>query len=218
LIGEFGSVEGPGGNQSKAYWIQDAYNAIPQLPFIRGIIWFNDYAFEEPNSADFRVTTGTTSSQKSYTYVQSLPSGSGNWTNAYKQAIARPEYSSTLQSLEKATPPTTYCGNGEPQYEFPPFIIIGKNQTSDFSLIGMLYGQNQSLTLQLPGNSGITGNFLPPILEAPWDSTTATFQTSSSTPLGNVTATILGNGVPIATLQVIVVEHVSQVFFPLITR
>lgn len=218
IIAEFGSVEGPGGTQTKSYWIQDAYNAIPQYPFMRGIVWLNEHAFEDPNSGDFRVTTSTTGSQQSSTYVQPLPSGSGNWTNAYKEAIAKPEYSSTLQSLENATPPTTYCGNGEPQYKAPSLIILGKNQTTEFSFTGMNFDQGQTISLQLPLNSGITGNSSPTILEAPWGSTSITLQTSTSTPLGNITVVILGNGVPIATLQVIVVEKVSQAFFPLIRK
>lgn len=44
---------------SKAAWIRDAYSRAPSYPFLRVIQWFNDYAYADPNSADFRVTTST---------------------------------------------------------------------------------------------------------------------------------------------------------------
>jgi len=209
IIAEFASVEGPGGNQSKSYWIQDAYNRIPQHPFLRGAVWFNDYAFGSPNHADFRVTTST---------AQSLPSGTGGWTNAYRQAISKPVYSPTLQSLEDATPPSTYCGDGEAQYITPAWVIVQKNWSVNFNLTGLLYDQDLSLSLSVPTNSGITATINPNSLKAPWGSTTITIQTSLTTPIGHLPITIQGNGVDIASLQVYVLDRVYQGFIPIIRK
>jgi len=104
IIAEIGSVEGGGSVPTKAEWINVVYLGAPNYPFVRSVIWFNDYA---PNGADFRVTTG--SRESGYPNVSPLPAATGAWTNAYSTAIANPVYNSKLPSLSAATPPHPVC-------------------------------------------------------------------------------------------------------------
>ncbi|MGD8634202.1 MAG: hypothetical protein PVF85_11570, partial [Anaerolineales bacterium] len=113
IIAEIGSIEGNGTTLSKADWITDAYQRARNYPFLRGLVWFNDYAYES-SSTDFRVTTGTAreiedNPSLSPPQVNPLPSGTSAWTNAYEAAIADPIFTSTLPSLAEATPPHAIC-------------------------------------------------------------------------------------------------------------
>lgn len=114
IIAEIGSVEGVGGAASKAAWINDAYQKMPQFPFLRGVVWFNDYAYASPSGADFRVTSTAP--------VLPLPTGSNTWTDAYRQAISSADYAAVLPTLAQATPLSTYCGVNLNTHIFLPFI------------------------------------------------------------------------------------------------
>ncbi|MGB2897321.1 MAG: glycosyl hydrolase [Anaerolineales bacterium] len=105
IIAEVGSVEGNGTTLSKADWIAELYQRAPEYPFVRSVVWFNDFAGANPGLADFRVTTGTAASGS----VSQLPAATGTWTNAYSTAIADPVYTTTLPSLSAATPPHPIC-------------------------------------------------------------------------------------------------------------
>jgi hypothetical protein len=104
IIAEVGSVEGTGG-LTKADWISELYQKSLDYPFLRSIVWFNDYAQANPAYADFRVTTGTAVSGS----VSQLPAATGAWTNAYSTAITDPVYNSIFPSLSAATPPHPIC-------------------------------------------------------------------------------------------------------------
>jgi len=108
IIAEVGSVEGNGTTLSKAAWIGDLYARAPNYPFLRSIVWFNDYAQANPSFADFRVTTSS-AQLISPDSVNPLPSSTHAWTDAYSAAIAAPVYNSTLPSLAAATPPHPVC-------------------------------------------------------------------------------------------------------------
>ncbi len=105
IIAEIGTVEGGGSVPTKADWISDVYLDSPNYPFLRAIVWFNDYA---PNGADFRVTTSSREVNAPDS-VDPLPPATGVWTNAYSTAIANTMYNSTLPSLSAATPPHPVC-------------------------------------------------------------------------------------------------------------
>jgi beta-mannanase len=208
LLAEFGSVEGPGGDKTKAAWIADAYQKIPQYPFMRGVFWFND-----SGAVDFRVTTVTGSGTS--TSVYPLPTSTGTWTNSYKQAIANPIYNSSLLSIQEATPPTTYCGNGETVYTANPLVrMIEPGQNSAHNLIGMLFDQNVTLSAIFPPGSNLSGTFEKSVLSAPWDKTTLTIYSTGSTPLGSYYVPVQANGVTFATLQIQVVSDVYDLFLP----
>jgi hypothetical protein len=115
IIAEIGSIEGSGA-LTKAGWIADAYQGARNYPFVRSMVWFNDYAYENPADADFRVTTGA-----EWLYpdnVNPLPAATSAWTEAYAAAIADPIYTSSLPSLAAATPPHPICAE-----LFLPIII-----------------------------------------------------------------------------------------------
>ncbi len=104
IIHEFATVPGDGNSpQSKEQWIADAYLKAQNYIFLRGVVWFND--LDPGYSADFRITTSTYRDGS----VQSLPGGTGTWTDAYKNAVASAAYTSTLPSLAAATPSSTTC-------------------------------------------------------------------------------------------------------------
>jgi hypothetical protein len=104
IIAEIGTVEGGGAEPSKSEWISDVYLGAQSYPFVRAIVWFNDYA---PNGADFRITTSSRVS--GYPDVNPLPPSTNFWTDTYSAGIANPIYNSTLPSLAAATPAHTIC-------------------------------------------------------------------------------------------------------------
>lgn len=107
IIAEVGSVEGTGG-LTKAGWITDLYQRAPNYPFLRSVVWFNDYAGANPSLADFRVTTGSAATGSADS-VNPLPSSTHAWTNAYSAAVAGSIFNSALPSLGAATPSHVIC-------------------------------------------------------------------------------------------------------------
>jgi beta-mannanase len=112
VIAEIGSVEGGGAVPTKADWILDAYQKAENYPFLRSIVWFNDYAYANPSGADFRVTTGTAQDGS----VSSLPVGTNAWTNAYNQALSDITYVTDLPTLNDATPSQIFCNGAYATY------------------------------------------------------------------------------------------------------
>ncbi len=114
IVAELGSVDGGAAGTSKATWITDAYAQIPTYPFVRAVLWFNDYAYGNRTQADFRVTTGSADcvSGGGCSGVQPLPGAGANATQAYIQAVSNPSYTRILPSLADATPVSTVCGGG----------------------------------------------------------------------------------------------------------
>lgn len=55
IISEIGSSPSYGSN-SQPSWISDAITYLSTNPQIKGIVWFNDYAYSLPSGMDFRVT------------------------------------------------------------------------------------------------------------------------------------------------------------------
>lgn len=200
LITEIGSVEGA---SSKANWITDAYSKIPNFPFIRGVYWFNDYAYASRNRPDFRVTSGTSDAGG----VFPLPGGTNAWTNAYRNAIANPIYTETLPSLEAATPPTTYCQASGAQFTASPAeITLKPGESSIHTLTGIGYTSAQNLSVRVPSGSRISGSFSPASLPAPYGETVLTMTTSTATPPGIYPVVVQGNGVDLITIELTVYQ------------
>lgn len=209
LIHEVGSIDDGSGANSKAAWISDAYQQLPTYPFVRGVIWFNDYAFGNSAQADFRVTTSTGLSGA----VNPLPAGSGAWTNAYRTALAASVYSNVLPSLAASTPPAAYCGDGEAVFSVQPSIVlVTPGLGSVHTLTGLLYPDAVTPSLILP--PAFTGSVAPGTLPAPWGRATINLQTSSSTPLGTHTVTVQVGSVNLP-IQVRVLASVHRVYLPL---
>lgn len=196
LIAEIGSVEG---SSSKAGWIADTYSRLPNFPFVRGIFWFNDFAYGDPSRHDFRVTSGTTQAGDVY----SLPVGSNAWTDAYRNALSNPIYTSSLPSVEAATPPTTYCQSSGAQFSASPDeVTLKPGESSVHTITGVGYTSTQSLSLRAPAGSQITGSFSPTSLQAPFGETILTLSTSPATPTGVYSVAVQGNGLDLVTLQI----------------
>lgn len=211
ILAEFGSVEGFGASNSKASWITDAYSKIPQFPFLRGVIWHNDQG-----AVDFRVTTVTGSGTT--INVNPLPAGTGAWTNAYKQAISNSVYDSTLPTIEQATPPTVYCGDGEPFFTVSPEsanLSPGANSTHTFT--AMLFDQSMTLSLKVPPGNNISGSFSPNSIQPPWFSSTLIINTSQSTSMGIQQVVIQGNGVDLFTIN-LNINNLHLSYIPLIIK
>ena len=117
MIAEIGSVEGGGSVPTKADWILDAYSKMGSYPFLRAVVWFNDYAYASPSYADFRVTTSTAQDGS----VSPIPSGTNAWTNAYSTGISSATFTSVLPSLVDATPTNTICDYTE--FIYMPIIM-----------------------------------------------------------------------------------------------
>lgn len=203
LITEIGSVDGAG---SKASWIADAYSKIPTFPFVRGVYWFNDYAYASRSRPDFRVTSGTSDAGG----VFPLPSGSNTWTDAYRNAISNPIYTETLPSLEAATPPATYCQNSGAQFTVSPAeITLMPGEGSVHTITGIGYSSAQNLSLRAPAGSQISGSFNPANLQAPFGETTLNLTTSSTTPTGVYPVVVQGNGIDLVTIEVTIFQTYS---------
>jgi hypothetical protein len=212
IIAEIGTVDG---GPSKASWIDDAYNKILSYPFLRVVTWFNDYAYADPAEPDFRVTTGT----DDFGSVSPLPLGSGEWTNAYRQAISNPVYKSNLPSLQSVTPPRVYCGETTPVFEVNPSdILIEPGDSSRLVLTGLLYTNEQSLDLDFNSYSYFMGSTITPnVLFAPWGQAYINLKSSNSTPLGTYTiyVKIGSRSIPI---RIRVVAFVGRQYLPAIQK
>lgn len=203
LITEIGTVDGPG---SKANWITDTYSQLPNFPFLRGVYWFNDYAYASRGHPDFRVTSGTTDASG----VFPLPPGANSWTDAYRNAIASPIYTESLPSLETATPPATYCLTSGAEFTTSPAeVTLKPGEGSVHSITGVGYTGSQSLSLRVPPGSLISGSFQPASLPAPFGETTLSLTTSPSTPPAVYPVVIQGNGVDLITIEVTVHQTYS---------
>jgi hypothetical protein len=209
IIAEIGTVDGGGGDQSKVGWINETYSQAPNYPFLRGIVWFNDYAMADPSGPDFRVTA-----KSGDTGVASpLPAGSGAWTDAYKASISSSTYISSLPSLGEATPPRTYCGGGTGVTLKPSSKMLKPGESTNISVEAMLLDSDQSLSLSVPGGAGLKGSVSPQTLEAPWGSAAIKIETSSSTPEGTYNLT-LKTGQGDIPFQVTVSKKITYTYIP----
>jgi len=217
ILAEIGTVEGPGAPQNKASWIVQTYADVPAFPFVRSILWFNDYAGANPLDADFRATNTTPTGGG----IAPLPASGGAWTTAYRQAIASDYYSSSLPTLEEATPPDIYCGEGQAVLKVSPQeVMIGLNGplTVSSQITGMLIDQELTFTLQTPGGSLLSGSFQPPTISAPWGETMLTIHAEPETPIGVYQVAVMNQGVEIDRIDVHVVETLYRQYLPITSR
>lgn len=154
IIAEIGTAGRP---EQNADWITKSLEKIPSYPFLKGVVWFNDFAYEDINSADFRILN----------LDPNLPSVDARITIAYKNGINLPFYIKTLEPLSVATPPRVYCGNGDPIFEYPSTIILEPGETLSIRFTALAISKNVELTfLEIPPDFAISPQqyFLP----SPW--------------------------------------------------
>lgn len=173
IIAEIGSVDGPSDN-SKASWITDVYDELDEFPFVRGITWFNDFAYEQRGNADFRVTTGAQDCHNNggCSGVQPLPGAAGQLTtNAYLNGVRQSVYSNKLPSLAQATPPYTLCSGPTRQFSLDASTVnVGPDGTASVVVQGFLYSSQAQISAEMP--SGIRGMASPTTLAPPWGTST----------------------------------------------
>lgn len=106
IIAEVGSVQGSN-DTDKANWITDMYNRLSDYPNVRGVVWFDDFAYAQRGQPDFRITTGSADCAKyrDCEGVQALAGSAGQQaTNAYVTCVRKSTFTSKLPSLSQATP------------------------------------------------------------------------------------------------------------------
>ncbi len=173
IIAEIGSVAAKSSG-SKAEWISNLYDELEGFPFVRGVVWYNDYAFGRPDHADFRVTTGGQDCHDSggCTGVEPLPGAAGRQTtDAYISGVRRTIYSSQLVSLTRATPPAAWCPGQSQSFSLTPTVAyISPGRVAQVRIVGLLYPASAEVTLLLP--PGIRGVASPSTLLPPWGTST----------------------------------------------
>lgn len=214
IIAEIGSVEGSTSTPTKADWIRDAYQRAPTYPFLRAVQWFNDFAYADPNNADFRVTTSTAQNGK----VEPLPSVTQpSWTEAYRQAVASPIYTTTLPSLDRATPPGRYCGESH-FYLSPNFALMTPTDVTVIRLTGINYTSTVRITLDL--SDAFSATLSPEQVNPPWGVSAIRIQTRNALQ-GTYTLTVRVRGEGASgdlPAQIRVVNQVYRVLLPAIWR
>jgi hypothetical protein len=209
LMLEVGSVEGPGGTQTKAYWMQDMFTKLPKYPFMRGVVWFNDYAYATRGQPDFRITTSTADVGS----VQSL----SNWTSTYRSLVTGPAYVDQLPSVSQATPPRTICVLEDQVQISPRVAIVAPGGAVRFVVTGV--GLEESLTVTIEEIStqrlGLPTNTLT--LLPPWDSAEIRVQSYASTPLGTYHLIASAGGLSIP-LEVKVVSTIHRLHIPAVRQ
>lgn len=217
IIAEVGTVEGQPG---KANWVKDMYGKLPDYPFLRAVVWFNDYAFEDVNSADFRVVPYVSEEYPNnpginFTNPRMLNLDAGI-TNQYKASVAAPVYRSTLPSLKDATPPQTYCQTGNPQISVNrQSILVTRNSSTTLTITGSNLPSAQKITVSSPGDLQV--ELGDATLSSPSESQTVTIRANSNAPIKayQVNFTVSGKTIPVT---VHVVNRIYRLLLPSIRK
>ncbi len=221
IIIELGSIDGTRtGDGTKAGWILDAYQQIQEYPFVKGMLWFNDYDYSNPDGADFRVAGGSSQDPDPWHpgYAYPLPQDSGVWSQAYSTAVAPERFVDHVPSLDLITPPATYCGDG-PAIQVPDGILAAS--TFDTAVPLTLIGLTEDATIAITNlPQGVTATVSDSILQAPWDSTHITLEVSESVEFGPYTIIVTadtGREAYNLPMDILVVEEVHRVLLPLVS-
>ncbi len=207
LLLEVGSVEGPGGLQTKANWMIDMYESLPQYPFVRGVVWFNDYASATRGQADFRITTSTAD----FGSVQPLSS----WTSTYRTLVSNETYVDTLPSVSEVTPPGTVCVLADQLQVEPRLVLIEPGEAAHFTVSGVALVDELSVAVQGIGLQSLELTPSSLTLMPPWDTGGITVQSYPSTQLGTYDFLVMANGLSVP-FSVRVVRDVTSVFLPIV--
>jgi len=185
----------------KVNWIIDAINHMPNYPFLRGFVWFNDYAFENTNDADFRIT------------------GNGvdpSVVSSFKESISPSIYLSTLPSLNSATPPLQYCGSNEPKYSYPNSVLLEPGEKSRIKIIGITPTSSQAVYSSIDNND-LEVSIYPNILNKPWGEILLDLSTNNKSTFGQHNLQI-NIGQSVIEINVIIIEKKFKINIPLITK
>lgn len=223
VLAEIGTVDGGTPERSKAKWIQDTMRELPAYPFIKAIVWFNDFAFGSPGSADFRVTEGSSDVGDPLHYPgwhRSL----GAPTDVWRDALANPNIWDQMPSLASLTPTGTFCSPLPlpPELRVTNRVIAGRGETVSLPVVGLrLLETNYALRVDgLPGGFGTS--FIPAnVYQSSPNSTlritvpnNATLTTHSLRAYGDSSV----NQAQSQLFQLQVVERSTHIYMPLMNR
>ncbi len=230
LHAEIGSTHT--GEQSKTAWMQDAYTRLQTYPLLRAVVWFNDYAYHNTSQADFRVWQNTNVS-----YVPPVGGvfpadplfGSpqpASITTDYKNQIADTSFTATFDASKLMNPPTTRCAGDTLSSDSvlstrTTAQLVGRSgATATAFRIGAL-GLPANATLGTVSGcaaAGLTCTWSDGTLTAPWDAADLAVSANGSSSLGTHTLTITDSAARQLSVQVTVLDTLSQVYLPLAVR
>ncbi len=191
ILLEIGTVEGSRpGDGTKAGWVQAGYQWLEQFPFVKAVVWFNDFDVSDPSRADFRVIGGSSKDPDPWHagYAYPLPVNDGRWTDGYRAAVARTKVVSHVPPLQDITPPGTYCG-GQPVINVPSAILATPGESSWLYVSAVGLTEDGSLSLNgLPPE--VSAAFGQPSLLAPWDDTQIRLDVGHNAALGSYPLTL----------------------------
>ena len=215
ILAELGSVDGGTPETAKASWVSEAYRNILTYPFVRAVVWFNDYAYGNRTQADFRVTTGSAdcASGGGCSGVQPLPGAGASITQAYIQAIAQPSYTSSLPTLADATPGSTLCGTGPILTVTPQAGFAALGGGLDVRVFAGLFDSPVTIEVQVPPT--LKATLSSQLLLPPLDSAVLRLTTLTDTPLGMHTV-IVQLGDTEFRVEVNVVSTVYRGYLPIV--
>ncbi len=217
IISEIGSVDQDGSGSAKAAWITNLYTKLADYPFVRGIVWFNDFAYGSRGNADFRVTTGGQDCQNSggCTGVQPLPGDAGRKiTDAYVNTVRTSTYTNGLPTVAQATPPYALCSNpSQPFILSSSVVLLRPGASTTVTLQGYGLSAQTSIALELP--SGVRGTVSPSTMNPPWGISTIKLTADATLKPGTRTVTVRAGS---TGLPITVINPKAVVFAPFVRR
>jgi hypothetical protein len=209
LVGPTGSVEGPG---SKAAWIANFYRAMEDYPNVRAIVWFNEFAYGNPNEADFRVT-GTSK-------YGAAPGPMPYYTAAYRNAIGNPVFVTEFPPYEQLKPGSRSCFTVDTD---PNAILLEwSEQATAQVIVEQAPVFDAAVDISVTGApDGLRCIADPPTVGSGTTDPVIELDATSGTPPGTYILTISGEAegmLKSTTLSVAVVEEAYRTFLPLIGK
>jgi hypothetical protein len=209
MVGPTASVEGPG---SKAQWIANLYRGVKNYPNIRAVVWFNDFAYNNPGEADFRVTV---SSQ-----YGAVPGPLAWYTNSYRNAISSPAYITTAPPYQELKPSSRVCFT----VDVSPRAVLLEWDGEATAKVTVKQAPIFDTAVNISVTGGPTGirYVAEPATVSP-DASGAVIdvQAPEGTPTGTYTLTITGQAGGLTqseTLSVVIVEEAHRTYLPQVFR
>ena len=208
MVGPTGSVDLPG---SKTDWITNIYRGLAEYPNVRAVVWFNDFAYNNPDEADFRVTVTT--------QYGSLPGPMPYYTAAYRSAISAPTYLTEFPGYAEIKPAGRSCFTLRAT---PRAVLL---EWGDRALVQVIVDQapifDKPVNITVAGApEGVRYAADPPVVSPDAAGAIVELQASEGTPPGTYTLTISAEAegmIKSTSLSVAVVEEAHRTYLPLVS-
>jgi hypothetical protein len=208
MVGPTGSVDLPG---SKTNWISNIYRGLVEYPNVRAVVWFNDFAYNNPDEADFRVTVTT--------QYGSLPGPMPYYTAAYRNAINAPTYLTEFPGYAEIKPAGRSCFTLRAT---PRAVLLEWGDTAVVQVI-----VDQAPIFDTPVSISVTGApegvryaTDPPVVSPDATGAVVELHATEGTPPGTYVLTISAEAAGMIksnTLSVAVVEEAYRTYLPLVS-